>query len=478
MHAKNTESTLTPDEIAAQKAALEAEIGSLVARARIAQAKIEFASQEEVDFITARVAWACVQPDFSLKLAEFCAKESGMGHIPDKHVKIQNKVRGVFRDMKGRRSVGIVETNSEKGLMKIAKPMGVVGAVLPVTNSEATPICKALFALKTRNAIVMAPHPRTIKTNAMVVDHIRAVLKKYGWPEDLVINVDKVSVDATKILMKLSDLVLATGGAAMVKAAYASTTPSHGVGAGNAVSVVDETADLKTTANLIMRSKTFDNATSCSSENAVVIHKDVYAQMLQELQAVGGYLTNANEKAALQKTMWNEKGLNPLIVGQPVTKIADMAGIKLPEGKKFIMVEENGVGKEFPFSGEKLSVTMTVYKAESFNDAVTLVDRITSFSGQGHSAGIHTALEQRVKEMALRVRVSRIMVRQPQSLANSGSWTNGMPMTLTLGCGSWGGNSTTSNVNWEHLLNYTWVAFPIANSQPTDEELFGAAMLD
>jgi sulfoacetaldehyde dehydrogenase len=200
--------------------------------------------------------------------------------------------------------------------------------------------------------------------------------------------------------------------------------------------------------------------------------------MLQELQAVGGYLTNANEKAALQKTMWNEKGLNPLIVGQPVTKIADMAGIKLPEGKKFIMVEDNGVGKEFPFSGEKLSVTMTVYKAESFNDAVTLVDRITSFSGQGHSAGIHTALEQRVKEMALRVRVSRIMVRQPQSLANSGSWTNGMPMTLTLGCGSWGGNSTTSNVNWEHLLNYTWVAFPIANSQPTDEELFGAAMLD
>jgi sulfoacetaldehyde dehydrogenase len=456
----------------------ESYIAGLVARARAAQKRIEFASQEEVDFITAKVAWACVNPEFSLKLAEFCAAESGMGHVPDKHLKIQNKVRGVFRDMKGRRSVGIVETDPVKGLMKIAKPMGVVGAVIPVTNSEATPICKALFALKTRNAIVMAPHPKTVKTNAMVVDRVRAVLARHGWPEDLVINVDQVSVEATKLLMKQSDIVLATGGEAMVKAAYASTTPSQGVGAGNAVCIVDETADLKAAAALIAKSKTFDNATSCSSENALVIQKSVYAAMLGELEAVGGYRVKASEKAALQAAMWTDKGLNPKIVGQPVRSIAGLAGIDLPEGKKFLMVEESGVGKGFPFSGEKLSVTMTIYAFDTFPEAIARVDAITTYSGRGHSAGIHTTLDARVRELAMKVRVSRLMVRQPQSLSNSGSWTNGMPMTLTLGCGSWGGNSTTSNVNWEHLLNFTWVSFPIPNSQPTDEELFGSAMLE
>ncbi|MBL8028974.1 MAG: aldehyde dehydrogenase family protein [Fibrobacteres bacterium] len=462
----------------AKNAEAEKYIAELISRARAAQKQIEFASQEEVDFITAKVAWACVEPTFAKKVADFCAEDSGMGHAPDKFLKIQNKVKGVFRDMKGRLSVGVVEVNKDKGIMKIAKPMGVVGAVIPVTNSEATPMCKALFALKTRNAIVMAPHPRTVKTNGMVIDNIRAVLKKHGWPEDLVINVETVSLEATKALMKQADITLATGGEAMVKAAYSSGKPCHGVGAGNAVIVVDESADLKTSATLVMRSKTFDNATSCSSENSLVIQEGVYAEMLKELQAVGGYLVSAEEKVKLQAAMWTDKGLSPNIVGQSAAKIATHAGIKLPEGKKFFMIEETGIGKGFPFSGEKLSVTMTIYKYKEFKDAVGLVNDITTYSGYGHSAGIHTTIENRVKELALRVRVSRLMVRQPQALANSGGWTNGMPMTLTLGCGSWGGNSTSSNVNWEHLLNYTWVSFPIPNSQPTDEELFGAAMRD
>jgi len=457
-------------------AAAEQYIASLVERARIAQKQIEFATQEDVDLMTARVAWACVQPDFSRKLADFCAEESGMGHAPDKFLKIQNKVKGVFRDMKGRASVGVVEISKEKGLMKIAKPMGVVGAVLPVTNSEATPVCKVLFALKTRNAIVMAPHPRTVQTNAMVVNQARAILKAFGWPEDLVINVDQVSLEATKELMRQCDVVLATGGEAMVKAAYGSTTPSHGVGAGNAVIIVDETADLKASAALIARSKTFDNATSCSSENSLVIQEDIYDEFLKELEAVGGYVVSPEEKSTLQTTMWSDKGLSPKIVGQSVSTIAKHAGIKLPSGKRFLMIRETGIGKGFPFSGEKLSVTMTVYKYKDFKDAVAMVDEITTYSGRGHSAGIHTALDSRVTELALKVSVSRIMVRQPQSLSNGGSWTNGMPMTLTLGCGSWGNNSTSSNVNWEHLLNYTWVSFPIPNTQPSDEELFGSVM--
>jgi sulfoacetaldehyde dehydrogenase len=451
-------------------------VAGLVERARRAQARIEFASQAEVDLVTARLAWSFVQPEFGNALAEFCVQESGMGNRADKFAKINNKVRGVYRDMKGRLSVGVVADDKEKGLLKIAKPMGVIGAVIPVTNSEATPCIKALFALKTRNAIVMSPHPLTVRTCALVVARARAVLKTCGWPEDLVINIDRVTKDATRELMRQCDLVLATGGTGMVKAAYMSGTPTQGVGAGNAVSIVDETADLPAAAALIARSKTFDYATSCSTENSIMIHERVYARMLQELAAVGGYLLPAAEKAKLQAVMWTDKGLNPKIVGQSPDVIAQLAGIALPPGKRFFLVEETGAGKEFPFSGEKLSVTAAVYRWKEFKDAIALVDRITAYSGRGHSCGIHTTVDARVRELGLRARVSRVMVRQPQALANGGAWTNGMPMTLTLGCGSWGRNSASSNVTWEHLLNYTWVSYPIPDTQPTDEELFGAVM--
>jgi sulfoacetaldehyde dehydrogenase len=248
------------------------------------------------------------------------------------------------------------------------------------------------------------------------------------------------------------------------------------VGAGNSVCIVDETADLESAAVLIVRSKTFDNSTSCSAENSVVIQDGVYGRMVRELESGGGYLVSAKEKAALQAAMWPDKGLNPQIVGQPVHAIAKLAGINLPAEKRFLMVEETGIGKGFPFSGEKLSLTVTLYRFKEFKEAIDFVERITTFCGRGHSCGIHTSLDTRVRELGLKVRVSRIMVRQPQCLANSGSWTNGMPVTMTLGCGSWGGTSTSANISWEHLLNYTWISFPIPNTQPTDEELFGSVM--
>lgn len=455
----------------------KAYIAELVERARVAQAKIEFAGQEEVDDLVTRIAWSCVQPDFAKALAEKLVEESGMGFVPHKIGKINVKVKGALRDMKGKKSVGIVEDDKEKGLIKIAKPMGVVGAIMPVTNGEATPIAKAIFALKTRNAIIMAPHPKAVETNNMACARMRYVLKKRGYPEDLIIPVEKVSVEASKELMAQSDIVLATGGAVMVKAAYKSGTPSQGVGAGNAVSVVDETADLKDVADKIMRSKTFDFATSCSTENSIVIHESVYNALIGELEAVGGYLVSTEEKPKLQAAMWDEKGaLSRKIVAQPATAIAAVAGIDLPEGKSFMMVEETGVGPGYPFSQEKLSVTTTLYKWKEFSEAVDLVNRITTHSGPGHSCGIHTVDDDRVRELAAAVRVSRVMVRQPQCLANSGAWTNSMPMSLTLGCGSWGGNADSQNITWEHLLNYTWVAYPIPSTEPTDEELFGDIM--
>ncbi len=453
-------------------------IADLIARARKAQAEIEFATQEQVDDMATRVAWSGVRPDFAQKYTKFCTEETGMGYQPHKYGKQMTKVKGTLRDMKGKKSVGIVHHDKENGIIKIAKPVGVIGALIPVTNGEATPFVKAISAIKTRNAVIMAPHPRAQTTNNMAVVQMRKVLKKHDWPEDLIIGVEEVTVDKSKELMKQCDLILATGGGGMVKAAYSSGTPAYGVGAGNAVCIVDEDADLKDAADKIMRSKIFDYATSCSTENSVVIHESLYDKMVKELEAVGGYLCSAEEKKMLQATMWDpDKGvLNREIVAQPAEKIAGLAGIKLPKGKSFIMVEETGVGKGYPFSGEKLSVTTTLYKWKSFDEAIDLVNRITTFSGPGHSCGIHTFNEMHIRELSNKVRVSRIMIRQPQCLANSGAWTNGIPMSMTLGCGPWGGNTTNSNVTWEHLLNYTWVSYPIPSTQPTDEELFGTVM--
>jgi sulfoacetaldehyde dehydrogenase len=390
------------------------------------------------------------------------------------------KIKGALRDMKGKKTVGIVYDNPETGIKKFAKPVGVLGGITPVTNGEATPAVKIISAIKTRNAIILAPHPRAQKTCNMIVERMRSVLKKRGWPEDLVTVIDPVSVEASKELMRQCDLILATGGAGMVKAAYSSGTPSQGVGAGNAVCIVDETADLKDAADKIMRSKIFDHATSCSTENSVAIQEEVYDSMVKELEAVGGYLVSADEKKKLQNAMWDpQKGtLRREIVAQPAEKIAKLARINLPKGKTFIMIPETGAGEGYPFSEEKISVTMAVYKWKEFDEAIDLVNRITAHSGPGHSCGIHTALESRIRELSLKVNVSRIMIRQPQCLANSGAWTNGMPMTMSLGCGPWGGNSTNSNINWEAMLNYSWVSYPIPSTQPTDEELFGTIMYE
>ncbi len=454
-------------------------VAGLVERARAAFKKIEFASQEEVDEMTLRIAWSGVEPEFAKKLSKLAVEETGMGNEPSKYGKLMVKTKGVLRDMKGKQSVGIVEEDKEKGIVKVAKPMGVIGALIPVTNCEATPFVKAISAIKTRNAVIMAAHPRAKATNKMAVDRMRGVLKKRGWPEDLIVNVDEISVDISKELMKQCDIVLATGGGAMVKAAYSSGTPSQGVGAGNAVCIVAEDADLKDAADKIMRSKVFDFATSCSTENSVLIHEDVYDDMVKELEAVGGYYVNEEEKKKLESTIWDEKGvLNKDIVAQPPEKIASLAGIDLPKGKKFMMVPETGWGAGYLFSQEKLSVTTTLYKWKDFAKAIQMVNEITENNGPGHSCGIHTFNEAKIKELGLKARVSRIMIRQPQCLANSGAWTNGMPMSMTLGCGSWGGNSVSENVTWKHLLNYTWVSYEIPSTQPSDEELFGNIMYE
>lgn len=451
-------------------------INELIQRAKVAQDIVDNYSQEKIDELVSAVAWTVVKEENADKIAKMAVEESRLGNYDGKYAKLMKKVRGALRDMKNAKTVGIIERDEAKGLIKFAKPVGIIGALVPTTNPEATPVIKGMNAIKGRNAIIFAPHPRTKKTNTFIVNLMRETLKKYGAPEDLLISIDEPSLELSNELMKQCDLVVATGGAGMVKAAYSSGTPAYGVGAGNAVVIVDETADLKDAAHKIMLSKTFDYATSCSSENSLVIIESIYDELIENLKAEGGYLAQENDKKKLQNMMWEDGHLTRDFIAQPALKIAELAGIELQEDRKFIMVEEDGVGDKYPFSGEKMSVVMTLYKVPNFDSAVDQVNKITGYQGAGHSCGIHTVDDSRIEILGNKVKVSRIMVRQPQCYANSGNWDNGMPFTLTLGCGTWGGNIASENITYKHFINTTWVSSPIEPVIPSDEELFGDVM--
>ena len=305
---------------------------------------------------------------------------------------------------------------------------------------------------------------------------MRAALKKMGAPEDLVIGIETPSLESTNELMRQCDLVLATGGGAMVSAAYSSGTPALGVGVGNAVITVDDTADLDAAAEKIRLSKTLDLAASCSSDNSVVLLDGIYEPMLEKLKAQGGYLCNEEEKTALRNTLWDEElHLNTAIVAQPPEKIAQMAGLNIPEETQFFIVPEAGWGPEHPFSGEKLSVIMALYRARDIDHAIELTQNIQAYQGQGHSCGIYSGSDENIMKLAANTYTSRVMVNQPQSASNSGNVWNGMRQTFSLGCGSWGGNGTNNNITWRDLINETWVSMPLAEHKviPSDEELFG-----
>lgn len=453
-------------------------VSSLVERARKAQEAIEDYTQEQVDRLVTTVVWNIVKDGPAQEISKLAVEESKMGNFEGKYNKLMAKAKGAIRDMKGKKSVGVIEIDEEKQIMKIAKPVGVIGALVPCTNPEATPTVKVAHALKGRNAIILSPHPRTKKTNTFIVNLVRETLKKCGVPEDLVIGIEEPTMDISNELMRQCDMVLATGGAGLVKAAYTSGTPAYGVGAGNAVVVVDETADLKDAAHKIMLSKTFDFATSCSAENSLIIQESVYDEFIDALKGEGGYQANAKEKEKLKNTIWVDGHLNSKIIAQSAQTIAEIAGINVPEGRKFIMVEETGIGADYLFSGEKLCVVVALYKYDKFEEAVEKVNEITRYQGMGHSCGIHSFNEDHMMQLAFKTKVSRMNINQGQALANTGNWFNGMPFTTSLGCGSWGGNIVSENITWKHLINTTWVSRHFAPVVPTNEELFGEVMLE
>jgi len=463
----------------------EAYIAGLIEKGKAAQKIAEGFSQERVDELCEAIAYALTIPEVALEYGEKLVAECGMGVPKDKQGKMFTKVKGTWAQMKGKKSVGLVESDKEHGIDTYAKPMGVIGAVIPITNGEATPVVKSLMAIKTRNAVILAPHPRGKKTNLEITHRIRAILKKFDAPEDLVqaIEPEYVSIESSQVLMKNVDFILATGGTPMVRQAYSSGVPAIGVGTGNVVCIVDETADLASAADKIIRSKSYDNATSCSTENNIIVIEEIYDKWAEEMAKVGAVLIKESspDKEKILKTLWPESPanhtLNNGIVAKSAVEIAQIAGVDVPEGTKVIMVEENGgYGNEFPFTGEKLSPVAGIRKAKDFADAVEKMKNILEYQGLGHSVGIHTKLDDRVKTLGETIHVCKVAVNMPQSLVNSGSWTNWFPMSMTLGCGTWGHNSISHNATWKDLLNYTYVSREIANWQPSDDELFSEAI--
>lgn len=448
-------------------------IGDIMKRAKSAQKTAEGFSQQTVDELAAVLVYVLSRPKLAKEIAEDCIDETGIGDVEAKINKLVNKIPAVFYEIKSKKTVGVTERNTEMGIRKIAKPVGVIAALIPSTNPEATPIFKGVLGLRARNAVIFAPHPKSKQTTLKVVSIMRSILEKNGAPKDLFICIDKPSKELSQELMRQADLTMATGSGDMVKAAYSSGKPAYGVGAGNAVIIVDETADLQDAAEKIRIGKTGDNASGCSAENSIVIHESIYDEILDLLQNEGGYIVNPEEKEKLKETIWVDGHLSRDIVAKPVKRIADLAGIDIPKNTNFMMVKEEGIGKDYPFSGEKMSLVLTIYKYGEFDEAVERVNKITEYSGLGHSCGIHSTNDNNIMRLALNTKTTRVIVRQPHGAANSGNWFNGLANTFSLGCGTWGGNIVSENVTQKHFMNTTWVAEPINRKAATEGEIFG-----
>ena len=453
---------------------MEDNIQEMYARARKAFEIVEHWPQEKVDEMVLAAGYQWQKEETAKELARLAVDESGIGVYEDKVAKIQSKTRGSLWDMRDAKTCGIVEEDPENGLVKLAKPMGVIANVVPCTNPESTISALGVNILKTRNAMIVSPHPRTQGSSYLTCEHGRRALRKIGAPEDLIQCIKNTSKEKTAELMGVCDFAVATGGAALVKVVYAAGKPCQTVGAGNVVSIVDETADLQAAAKKIVKSKTANNSASCSSENAVAIHESVYDDMLQALQAEGGYLCNTEEREKLRQMMWPDgTSLNRDVVAKPALTLAEMAGLDVPESTRFIMVLGEKPGPEDRFSGEKICLVLTVWKWTDFDEIVDRVGKMLKFSGEGHSVSIHSENRQRQLDLAERTNVGRVNCNMPHAMANSGSWFNGQPFTDTLGCGTWAGNITSDNINYRHFLNYTWLSTPVEENVPTDEDIFG-----
>jgi sulfoacetaldehyde dehydrogenase len=450
-------------------------IDEVMRRARTAFEAFRDVSQERADEAVRALAWSVYKLEHARELAELAVADTHLGNAPDKIIKNQRKTFGTLRDLLRAKSVGIIEEDKAKGIVKYAKPMGVVAALTPSTNPAATPVNKAMMAIKARNAVVVAPSPLGYETTKRTVDYMRAALEKAKLPADLVqILPAPVTKELTEALMKAADLVVVTGSQDNVRRAAMSGTPAIGVGAGNVPVIVDESADLADAASKIRASKIFDNSTSCSSENSVIVVDSIYDKAIAALEAVGGYMCTDREKAAVQQALWQNGKLNRNLIARDASTLARAFGLPAEAEKaSFFMVEDNGVGKAHPFSGEKLSLVLTVYRVKDFKAAKEQVRAVLDYQGKGHSCGIHTKDMAHARELAEDLDVVRVLVNFAHTFGNGGGFDSGLGFTLSMGCGSWQKNTISENLSYKHFLNITHLVTVIPEDKPSEEELFG-----
>ncbi len=453
----------------------QAVVAELVTRARAAMGAFADADQQRTDEAVTALAWSIYKPENARALAEMAVADTGLGNVADKVTKNTRKTFGTLRDLSRGKSVGVIEELPELGIVKYAKPVGVVAAVTPSTNPAATPVNKAMMAIKGRNAVIVAPSPAGHATTARTVELMRSELARIGAPEDLVqVLPAPVTKELTNALMAACDLVVVTGSQNNVRAAYSSGTPAIGVGAGNVPVIIDESADLDDAARKICASKTFDNATSCSSENSLVILDAVYDEALAALERAGGWLADAAGKAAIERTLWVDGRLNRKVIARDADVLARESGLPAAaQEAKFFMVEEDGVGKAHPFSDEKLALVLTVYRAANLDAAMDRVREILEFKGKGHSCGIHTRDPDNARKVAEELDVVRVLVNMAHTFGNGGGFDSGLNFTLSMGCGTWQGNSISENLSYKHFLNITHLCRLIPEDRPEEEELFG-----
>ena len=451
------------------------DVVTLVGRAREAQRQLATASQELLDCAALAVGAIVCDEKKNRRLAELAVRATGMGNVEDKMAKNRRKTLGLLTDLHRVRTTGILRHDVEQGLVEIARPVGVIAALTPSTHPVACPLNHIINALKCGNALIVSPSPSAYEPASLLIDYVHAALAELDLPEALVQLLPRpVTRERNARLMALVDLVLVTGSQKNVRLALASGTPALGVGTGNAVVIVDETADVRQAAQAIAASKSFDWGTSCSSESHVIaVGAQVAEALMSALEKEGGVRLNA-EQAKLLAKLWPAGRIDRVAAGRSVAELCARAGLtdkRLRKARFLIVAGASGETMD-SFRGEKLSPVLAFHEAASFADACSRAGQILDHAGKGHSAGIHTHLRERAVELGLKLPVCRVIVNQPQCFANGGSFENALPFTLTLGCGTWGGNTTCDNVHYRHYLNFVRVAFPIPSRAIPEEVLF------
>jgi len=452
---------------------VDPEILALVSKARAAQADYEDFSQEQVDGIVRDIGKYVY--DNAEKLARMAVDETGIGVYEDKVLKKKGKARVIWNSLKGKKSRGIIGEDPETHLVYVAKPMGVVGAVTPITNPIVTPMCNGMFALKTGNAVIFAPHPKAQDCAEFLTEEFMRIVRSHGAPEDLIQVVTNGSVTKTQQLMQAVDVVVATGGGAMVKSAYSSGRPSFGVGAGNVPVIIDRGVDLADAVDKIVTGAAFDNGIICSHEQFVLAPEEIYQQTIKTFTDTGKvWFTDDEEQIQrLRDVVFPGGHLNKDVVGISAREVGAMAGIDVPESARIILLPARGAGEEDVLAREKLCPVVAILPYGTFEEAVAKAKANLLVEGAGHSAALHSHDDDNIHHAGLELPISRLVINQASSLTAGGSLTNGFAPTTTLGCGSWGGNSISENLDYKHLMNVSRIGKVIQGKEvPTDEEIW------